>query len=337
MSAGFPEGFAVRPAVMADLKGVIDLCNTCSMHLLGVTQHDVDGLRLFWNTPGFNLATDTRVVHSPDGRLAGYALIWDVDEPHVQIYGFARVHPDYRGLGIGSALIAWQEKRARQTIAMAPEGSRVAINQEVVAQDEVAKGLFRRHRYTGIRHFWQMEISLDGAVTSPTWPKGISVRTFDLETDLESSLHTVRDSFRDHWGYVDAPFEVELAQWKHRITADEHFDPTLWFLAMDGKEIAGVALCRNKHAENPQMGWIDIVGVRKPWRNHGLALALLRHAFGELAARGKVKVGLDVDSGSLTGATRLYERVGMHVARQTDLYEKVLRPGIDLRKIAVDA
>jgi mycothiol synthase len=59
-------------------------------------------------------------------------------------------------------------------------------------------------------------------------------------------------------------------------------------------------------------------------------VALLQHSFRELYARGQKKVGLGVDAASLTGATRLYERAGMHVARQYDTYEKELRPGRDL-------
>jgi ribosomal protein S18 acetylase RimI-like enzyme len=36
-------------------------------------------------------------------------------------------------------------------------------------------------------------------------------------------------------------------------------------------------------------------------------------------------VRLGVDAANETGATALYERVGMHVARQFDVYEKRLR------------
>jgi ribosomal protein S18 acetylase RimI-like enzyme len=70
--------------------------------------------------------------------------------------------------------------------------------------------------------------------------------------------------------------------------------------------------------------------VRRPWRRQGLGLALLHHAFNEFYKRGKRKVGLGVDASSLTGATRLYERAGMHIHSQFDLYEKELRPGKEL-------
>jgi ribosomal protein S18 acetylase RimI-like enzyme len=78
------------------------------------------------------------------------------------------------------------------------------------------------------------------------------------------------------------------------------------------------------------MGYVMSLGVRRSWRRKGVALALLHHTFGEFRSRGKTKVALDVDAHSLTGATRLYEKAGMHMQRQSVVYEKELRPGIDL-------
>jgi ribosomal protein S18 acetylase RimI-like enzyme len=78
------------------------------------------------------------------------------------------------------------------------------------------------------------------------------------------------------------------------------------------------------------MAWVQSLGVRRPWRRQGLALALLHHLFGASYRRGITKVGLGVDTESLTGATRLYEKAGMQIYRQWDTYEKELRPGEDL-------
>lgn len=75
------------------------------------------------------------------------------------------------------------------------------------------------------------------------------------------------------------------------------------------------------------MGWVHQLGVRRPWRQRGLGLALLQQSFAALHQRGRLRVGLGVDADSLTGATRLYEKAGMKVVRQYDTYEKELRPG----------
>jgi len=43
-----------------------------------------------------------------------------------------------------------------------------------------------------------------------------------------------------------------------------------------------------------------------------------------------------VDAQSLTGATRLYEKAGMHMERQFSFYEKELRAGADLATKVVE-
>jgi ribosomal protein S18 acetylase RimI-like enzyme len=59
-------------------------------------------------------------------------------------------------------------------------------------------------------------------------------------------------------------------------------------------------------------------------------MALLQHSFAEFYQRGWRHAGLDVDASNLTGALKLYERAGMHVARRYDRFEKELRPGREL-------
>jgi ribosomal protein S18 acetylase RimI-like enzyme len=181
---------------------------------------------------------------------------------------------------------------------------------------------------------------MDAPPPVPALPEEIAIRTFGAlpgtrEERLLALLHTERGIFQDHWGYVEHPFDQEYQDWIHVIDHDPDHDPALWFLAMEGDEIAGVALCTPKMAEDPDMAYVESLGVRRPWRRQGIALALLHHAFGAFYRRGQRKVALDVDAGSLTGATRLYEKAGMHVVRQSASYEKELRPGKDLSTQAI--
>ena len=94
-------------------------------------------------------------------------------------------------------------------------------------------------------------------------------------------------------------------------------------VAWDGNEIAGFSQNRFRKG----IGWIATIAVRRPWRKRGLGLALLLHSFGEFYKRGMATIGLGVDASNLTGATRLYQRAGMHVASEFALYEKELRAG----------
>ena len=90
----------------------------------------------------------------------------------------------------------------------------------------------------------------------------------------------------------------------------EGFDPGLWFVVRDGPGVAAVCRCEGERRSG---GYVAMLGVRPAWRKRGLGLALLRHAFREFHRRGERRVTLGVDSENETGATRLYERAGMHV------------------------
>ena len=75
------------------------------------------------------------------------------------------------------------------------------------------------------------------------------------------------------------------------------------------------------------IGWIRTLGVRPPWRKRGLGEALLLHSFGEFYKRGTKTIGLGVDAQNPTGATRLYQKVGMVAVSEFVTYEKGLRSG----------
>ena len=128
----------------------------------------------------------------------------------------------------------------------------------------------------------------------------------------------------------EQPFEQLMEHWTHFFDSYPGFDETLAFMAMDGDQIAGISQCVKEADFDADLGWVDKLAVLRPWRKRGLGLALLRHSFVELHKRGKEKVGLGVDADSLTGATRLYEKAGMHAVNQFVVYEMELRSGVDL-------
>jgi ribosomal protein S18 acetylase RimI-like enzyme len=174
-----------------------------------------------------------------------------------------------------------------------------------------------------------MLIEMDAPVPEAVFPEGIVVRTYNPETDAEAVYRADVESFRDHFGFVEQPFEEGLKHFRH-FWEQEGFDSSLLFLAMDGDEVAGISLCPPHAIDDPHLGWVGSLGVRRPWRKRGIGLALLRHSFNEFYRRGKCKVGLGVDAQNLTGALRLYESAGMHIQQAFDLYEKELRPGVEI-------
>jgi mycothiol synthase len=325
----------MRPAKMDDVEAVTALLNACSIEQIGQAQVEAHEIRNRWQSPYLNLETDTRVVVAPNGEFAGFGGVWDV-QPRVRIYGGGHVHPEYKGRGIGTALCQWTEERARQAIPKAPEGARVALLQGTLSTDTAAQELLCKQGYQLVRHAFRMVIEMDAPPPEPVVPEGITIRRFIRGQEEHTLILAVREVFKDQWGYVEHPFEEEYEEWMHWIDNNPDYDPSLWFVAVEGEEIAGMSLCHPKVVEDPEMGWVNVLGVRRPWRRRGLALALLHHSFGQFYRRGKRKVGLDVDAQSLTGATSLYEKAGMHVQRQHAIYEKELRPGEDLSTQSVE-
>jgi ribosomal protein S18 acetylase RimI-like enzyme len=187
-----------------------------------------------------------------------------------------------------------------------------------------------------IRHGFKMRIEMENPPPKPVWPDGISMRLYDPEKEANAVYEVDDEVFQDHFGYIKQPPEEGYKKFKHRMTGDDSYDPSLWFLALDGEEIIGICLCRKYGTEDKDAGYISSLGVKRPWRRQGIALALLQHAFGEFYQRGKMKVDLEVDASSLTGATDLYLKAGMFVLHQYDLYEKVLRPGKNVSVTSLD-
>ena len=114
-------------------------------------------------------------------------------------------------------------------------------------------------------------------------------------------------------------FEAWASQ---NLVQDEDGDFSLWRIAWDGSDVAGVCINRPRHGDDDSMGWIGVLGVRRPWRRQGLGEALLRESFLAFRERGKRAAGLGVDAENTTGAVALYERVGLRVVRRSDTWER---------------
>jgi ribosomal protein S18 acetylase RimI-like enzyme len=331
MVSTLPEGFTTRGAVLDDVDTALKLFNRWSQSVIHEDEiTDAAGIRMEWSSPGFDPAEDIRLVFAPNGEMVGYIEVWTTAKPPVHPWIWGRVDPAYEGLGIGTYLINWSEEHAKKALTEVPADLRVAPQVGSYQQAESARKLFVDMGYQLIRSSYTMRIDMDTPPVVPEWPAGITLRPCNPETDLEAVYRAVNDSFRDHYGHIDMPFEEGLQRFKHFMTGYEGFDPTLWFIAMEGDEIAGICLCRERAYDNPDVGYISTLGVLRPWRKRGIGLALLRYSFCELYRRGKRKAGLGVDAQNLTGALHLYENAGMHVHQAFDRYEKEFRPGKEI-------
>jgi ribosomal protein S18 acetylase RimI-like enzyme len=304
--------YSLRPPRDDDLLPILEVVNEAERAEFGAAWLTEADLRAFWSL--VDRDRDEWVVAAPDGRLVASAAV-QVSQP-VQIRAFVSILPAHYGRGIGSELLRRAEERAREVVPKAPPGARVSIRQSVGTENDGARRLLEANGYAFVRRFWTMGLDLDDEPPPPRWPRGVRVAPLGAGEE-RSVFDAMEEAFQDHWGHVPDDFD----EWRVWTIEREGFDPTLWRLVWDGEELAAASL----NAVRRDEGWVNVLGVRRPWRRRGLALALLHESFREFRRRGLPRVLLGVDSENPTGATRLYERAGMHVTRTADAYEKLLR------------
>lgn len=317
-------GYNVRNPTEDDIPGIVDLIYEHEVAETGLADHyEPEDILADWEH--LEPETDAWLIIAPDGSFGGYGtLTAEAGTGRIAEDGY--VHPAHYRRGIGTTLIELMEARAAELAPGMPEGIRIVLGNNVIAESEPARTLLEAHSYELKRVYFRMHIMMEEPPQLPVWPQGISVRVCDGgEEDIVRAYETIEEGFKDHWAHTPRSFE----DWGRVMVEREAFEPSLWFFAVDDASgaIAGATLSRVREEGN---GWIDQVAVLRPWRKRGLGEALLRHAFDAFYRRDIRQVGLGVDGQSLTGAQRLYERVGMHVTMHIGYYEKELRAGKDL-------
>jgi mycothiol synthase len=301
---------AIRRPREDDAEGIAELLNALARSDAGEAAVTPDEITHWLRIPD----VEFWVAEGPGPELAAYA---DVAEraARTRYWIDLREHPDRRQLGGARALLAAVEERAREKAA---DGA--LLRGTFVESDASLRAVYEEAGFRLVRHGLEMRIELGADVPDPDWPEGVTVRAFVPGEDDERVHEAHMEAFEDAWEHAHEPFP----QWHVEHLGRPGFDASLWFLAEKSGAIAALGLCREHPSGDPAFGYVDVLGVRPAWRRQGLGLALLRHAFLTFRARGMTRAALEVDAESLTGAVRLYERAGMHVAKRSDTYEKAL-------------
>lgn len=305
----------MRPVTWDDVGRVVQLIADADAVDYGTVTYTEADVASDWRRARFDLERDAWLTVTADGALAGYAYVWARSLETGEILILGVVHPEHRGRGLGDRLAASMEERALEYLA-GSEAEEPMLTTIVPASDEAAFALFAARGYAETRRFWRMAIDLTPEMDAPVAdPPGIVVEQVEPERIVHVIHGVIQEAFADHWRYVYEPF----GDWSARHLG--RGDVPVWLIAYEGDEPVGA-----------QVGWIeggagrvDQIAVRKPWRRRGVAATLLRRAFATFAAAGATSADLDVDSENRTGATALYEHVGMHATMTYIFMQK--RPG----------
>jgi mycothiol synthase len=302
--------FLIRHPQLGDAKEVTEMVAFCDIEEIGEPDISLSDTLDMWNS--LQLETDAWVAISQANKIVGYAFLDVTGESRMDTCVF--VHPHFKNHGIGSTLLTKVEERAL-VLASKSEGEQRLMNQ-IPFTNASARNLVEARGYRFSRLYKRMKINLTEQSKQLNFPAGMVISSFIPDKDEETLFKIYDETFRDSWGYA----KKEFLTWIHQKKG-EQYDPSLWFIVWEDSK--PVAFLMSRMQEDGL--FIDLLGVKRPWRKQGIAQAMLLHVFQEAYQRGQNTIVLYVDSDSLTNAHRVYQQVGMRPDSQTAVYSKLLK------------
>jgi mycothiol synthase len=280
------------------------------MAYFGQAEANRANLQFEWAAALFDLERDTRIICSADGMLAAFAQ-HSSPAPDQRFEAWGPVHPGFEGRGLGSAILAWTERRSRSRIA---PGSSTNLWNSAAAGNAGAHRLFEANGYEPIRTFWQMAMDLDRSFDAGPAPDGVTIRPVTDSGDWPAAFSVLNVAFATHFGHVEEVFD----EWWAQQNSDETWDPALGLVA----ELDGRIVGASNNGVIDGIGWVYELGVEPEHQGRGIGRALLRRSLTMLADRGVRAGRLGVDTENATGAVELYRSIGMEPVTERRLFEK---------------
>ncbi|HEX2618522.1 MAG TPA: GNAT family N-acetyltransferase, partial [Phototrophicaceae bacterium] len=242
----------IRHFQWSDLPAITDLYNLCQEfdHLEG--RATLEEMENEWRSPVFDPEHEYMVIYTPEGQLIAYAWT-EKFVPSNRAFGGAYVHPDYRNQGLGTHLLRTTDAEYLARIGdQIDQETPIYVQRWTPESKQDAIDILKREGYQQVRTFYTMRIELDQPRQPVTLPEGFTLKPFNPETDAYAVYQAQQEAFRDHWGHpVDIPFE----EWNIRLT-EPNFDASLWFIAYEGNDIAGVSFCQMWGEDIPDLAWV---------------------------------------------------------------------------------
>ena len=310
-----PAGLTARPLTADDLPAAAGLL-AAAEPVDDTGEHlDADDLAEWWVDDLVDLPHDSRAVWTGDGALVAVAVVVSTgktgEDHRVLLDG--RVHPDWRGRGIGRALLDWQLRRGAEVHRRVSPDLAARLTVSVYPGMGSLESLVRRAGFTAERWYADMARPLTGLPEAPAVP-GVELVPFAWDRDDEvRRAHNA--AFTDHHGSA----ERDATTWRAWFTGTRAFRPDLSVLALVDGAVAGYVLTyvyeADTRATGLQQAHLGQLGVLRSARGRGVASAAIVAALRAAAAAGCDTAGLQVDTENPTGAFGLYQRLGFAPVR----------------------
>jgi mycothiol synthase len=217
--------------------------------------------------------------------------------------------PEWRERGFWPAMVRRNEHRLRDIVASHPVAPRRFFQAWATDTQVAWISVLESESYRAVRHFNNMLYRLND-IPDRALPAGLQVRPVQPEHyrsiwDAQKEVHReLFETVAENWT------EEKYRAW----LVDPSHTPQWWQVAWDGDQVAGMVLTRIDEAENRERkrrrGYTEHVFVRRPWRQRGLAGALIVRSLQVLKAQGMEEAELGVDSENESGAYGFYQGMG---------------------------
>ncbi len=282
------------------------------------------------------------VVRDPEGRIRAWGSVHDRAEGRMLFVHIVDRELDERLADrCSDVLFEWAEAQAR-AVGAARGLTVQQIDTGSFADDERQHAWLADAGFDRVRTWWQMSRSVEAAeaelVPDPErWErKGVVFRLVGRSgdgmpdvADLRAVHEVLEGAFTDHFNSAEETFQEFI----HRLREDPGHRWDHWWLAeiVDGggePEPAGALVGTvSESATGPAGSYVSYLGVLESARGRGVATGLLRTIIADAAARGRDRVGLEVDADSPTGADGLYVAMGWGTKYVTESWHREITVG----------
>lgn len=315
-----PPGYTARPLDFHEVDGFLDgpdvdlaydvVC-AADVGVLAVAEASRESVRSNLINPDA-VADEHRLVFSSAGDPVALVMV-EKDAAAKTIYVDSYAVPDH-----GRRLLAPLVAMGVDAAARLKAGDDWKIEAGAFEQDEVYRDVLEAAGFGEVRRFWHMHIDLASELKqSPEAPPGVTRTVVDSDDDRRLLHHLDEVAFAEHFGFVPHPYDDWISWFADRRDAR----PDLWWLAWLDGEPVGLCIGDDSRIDR-NAGHVRVLGVVPQARGRGIARWLLLESFAQGAREGRTAMTLTVDSDNTTGATALYDGVGMRPERVIVLYRR---------------
>ncbi|MCL3862365.1 N-acetyltransferase [Actinotalea sp. K2] len=282
------------------------------------------------------------VVRDPDDHAQGWATVHDRAAGRVLVS--VVVDPDLEPSTadtLAEGLFGWTARAAAE-LATSRGLDLTQMDSGAFADDLRQQRWLTRAGFEHTRTWWQMSRPVDeaeGDAPAVDQYPGVVVRQVRRAPDgmpEQADLITVHDvleeAFTDHFNYHAETFDEFVS----RLREDPGHRWDHWWIAEivddqdgTGPRAAGalVGTVSPGAGGAPDGTYVAYLGVLRSARGRGAARSLLDAVIADAAARGRDRVGLEVDAESPTGAVDLYTTTGFSTSYVTQSWHRDLPVG----------